>query len=710
MNKIASVKTINGKATVTVDTEQSHEVIDVENGACLVLVKGEDSDDPHPEPQPEPTPDGGKHYTMNELLIEINGILQRHGFNPISEDDTPFVYDYLLRFWRKAEDEWNNFESWIFSEKTYPDIYNWHGNNKDYQDEAYNSLHAWLLAMQLSELVPTSGISTNAQTDLFGFAYSCGGGRSIPLYGLQIHADPMISRFAAGAIYAINRSEYKFSYMDTMRNEIGGTIINASDWNGLGYQGESNVYGGMRTLGYLVNSDVIIPSAPAPFADGCDNGRVRPYEQGQPMEQFAEDGNYKVDKAIDDFVVQNYNQGAQTGVDTWNGYDRDTRQRIMEAVAAPRATNHFFFGKKLVKFDGIHDGTRAGNYTNYCYYWFSEASANGADVYEIAGPFADLYDKMFKGSGFGTPTPAMEYFDNIMTIADNSRFPTFEDQYGRRRPCGGTAGFSASARSPINGDPLNALYNIDVSCIFADNQSSIDKWAAEDGFVCEKPKSYPSGHAAMTWTVALMLGQMTGDEKKLKQYETAAYEVGVNRTVARYHWNSDVIYGRLFGTMVLPIVNAMNGLRDSYEDAKDIINGDDSQPTPIGSDVTINLLIKNNTPYDVTLSGEVNFVLANPDRNGEYHGWEGIYNRTGRRAFSSTPVVINAGKTTRFDKFFAGDIGGRSLLPADKMKLTSYASNALLYDTNGDSDKIPVQNMPSDFYFENGGTYTIIIG
>ena len=254
MSKIASVKTINGKATVTVDTEQSHEVIDVENGACLVLVKGDGGYEPEPTPTPE---HDGKHYTMNELLIEVNGLLQRHGFNPISEDDTPYVYDYLLRLWNRAEDEWNDFASWMFSEKTYPDIYNWHGGIKDYQAEAYNSLHAWLMAMQLSELVPTTGITTNAQTDLFGFAYSCGGGRAVPLYGLDIHADPMISRFAAGAIYAIVRGEYKYAYMETMRGEVGGSAINASDWNGLGYQGDSNVYGGMRTLGYIVNSDII---------------------------------------------------------------------------------------------------------------------------------------------------------------------------------------------------------------------------------------------------------------------------------------------------------------------------------------------------------------------------------------------------------------------------------------------------------------------
>ena len=739
MNKIASVRTINGKATVTVDTAESHEVINVDNGACLVLVKGEDT--------PQPAPDGKKRYTLSELLVSYNAMLQRHGFSPVT-DETPLLYDYLKKAWDKAETEWNAAESWLFAEKTYPDIYNWHGDNKDYEAEAYNSLHAWLLAMQLSELTPTTGISGNSQTDLFGLAYNIGGDREVPLYGLYIHADPMVSRLAAGGCYVIMRFGYSFSDMDAMRREIGGMTINAKDWNGLGYQGENNVYGGMRNLGYLVNSDLIIPSAPGPYADGCTE-RMKPYEQGQPKDQFCEvvkeewdKDNYIVDTQIDDFVVKNFNMGAQTSQSVWDAYPRDVQQRILEAVAAPRATNHFFFGKKLVKFDGVHDGTRLGNYTNYSYYWFSEAAQAGNDVFEIAGPFADLFSKMFTGSGFGTPTSTMNFFDNIMTIADNSRFPTFQDQYGRRRPCGGAAGFEGSSRSPINGDPLNALYNIDISCIFADSQESSDRYAKEGGFVSERPKSYPSGHAAMVTTVALMLGQMTGNESSLQQYMAKAYSVGVNRTVSRFHWNSDVIYGRLFGTMILPIINAMSGIRNGYEQAKAVINSNPSpsEKTP-GKVITFTLKVRNNRSTAVTLDDKINFVLANPDPNGFYYGdnngqpWTGPYNRvayspmgTGKMNCITIPANSEKAFTISYSgvtgKVYNNDLtlygsdvitglGGRNLVSEAYVNSSQWPasrgkSNILLY-VNGESNVVVPGCLDSSIRFEDGKIYTVNI-
>lgn len=722
--KIAMVKTINGEATVTIDTEQSHEVIDVPNGACMVLVKGEDGDTPEPTPEPDPDPFENR-LRIGDIIAEMNNKLAEFGFKPISDGNTPNLYEYLLKAWDKADTEWKKQGSWMFSPETYRDLINLRGDEMTYIDIAYNSMHAWLMAMQLAELVPTLGTANiNMQTKLFGLAYELGGGRAVPLYGLHIHADPMIARFAAGGCYVMTRCKYSFGDMDAMRNEIGGTVINASDWSGLGYMGAD---GQMQAVGYLVNSDIIIPSAAGPYANGCDD-RVKPYEQGQPKEQFCLDGaiqnwyldNYKSDLAVDDYAVTYLNIGAQTGLDIWEGYTHEEKKRILEAVAAPRATDHFFFGKKLVKFDGIHDGSRPGMFTNYSYFWFKEVSQAGIDVYEVAGPFADLYDKMFTGGGYGTPTDSLKFFDEVMKIADNSRYPTFHNQYGRRRPCGGTAGDSASARSEINGDPLNALYNVDISCIFADSKESADKWAQEDGFVNEKPKSYPSGHAAMTWTVAMMLGQMTGDESRLEQYETTAYQVGVNRTVARYHWNSDVIYGRLFGTMILPIINAMTGLRSSYEETKQRVNGEEPSDTVI----SINVCIENSKDEDVTLDGDLCLILANPTKNGEYIGWMGVYNRTPHIRFADGPVTIPAGGSKTFygitysedaDIMDGGGtvidhrtigLGGRSPLADALVADIGRQSNVLLY-VGGDSEVAVCDCMDSSIIFENEGTYQI---
>jgi len=689
------------------------------------------------KPDDPVVPDGVMSF--DDILSELNTILGKYNFKKVSESETQKTYDYLTNATMIALDAWTCPDHWLFSRELYKEVVDWHGSNTSYKREAFNAMMAWVCASCLAELCPTIGEKTNCQTELFKLAYELGGGRTVPIFGLELHSDPMVARSVGAACCALNKKHYSRLDFNEMRSELGGSLIPASDWKGLGYKGVDNEMNGMRYLGYLVNTDAIIPAAPAPFADGCWDREV-PWNEGQPLDQFSE-CNYKVDAAVDDYVVENYNMGAQTSIETWNGYSEETKKRILEAVAAPRATDHFFFGKKLIKFDGVHQGTRKGYFTDYRYFWFSEATERGVDVYEIEGPYADIYDKMFVGSGFGTKTDAMNFFHDTMNIADDGRMATSQNQYGRCRPCGGTACPGGSARSPINGDPLNALYNIDVSCIFADCQKNVDSWSDEDGFVKEKPKSYPSGHATMTWYAALMLGQMTGSEERLKKYMIGSYQVGVNRTVSRYHWTSDVIYGRLIATMVLPIINAMAGLQDAYENAKNVINGEAPAPsgkTP-GKVITFNFRIKNSKAQAVTIDDKVNFVLANPDRNGFYYGangdgsaYKGWYNRWslaltgnntkitipagGEKTFSLRPVsysnIFNSDGTP-YGKDIANGFGGRNLVSKADLDKNGWNSsrgysNVLLY-VDGDSDKVVPDFMDSSVVFEQDKTYTATI-
>jgi hypothetical protein len=48
--------------------------------------------------------------------------------------------------------------------------------------------------------------------------------------------------------------------------------------------------------------------------------------------------------------------------------------------------------------------------------------------------------------------------------------------------------------------------------------------------------------------------------EKIHYYGKRAHDYSVNRSIARFHWNSDCIYGRLFGAMILPLINAMEGM------------------------------------------------------------------------------------------------------------------------------------------------------
>ena len=131
-------------------------------------------------------------------------------------------------------------------------------------------------------------------------------------------------------------------------------------------------------------------------------------------------------------------------------------------------------------------------------------------------------------------------------------------------------------------------------------------------------------------------------------------------------------------------------------------------PAPSGKDIHINLTIKNASASSVDLNGETCFVLANPDKYGNYYGWEGVYNRTGHIRFSEA-LTLKAGESKTFSNVSAPDIGGRNLLNPDLLKSTDYKTNVLLYDPEGVSDTIIPENMNPDIIFENNGSYTVTI-
>ena len=67
-------------------------------------------------------------------------------------------------------------------------------------------------------------------------------------------------------------------------------------------------------------------------------------------------------------------------------------------------------------------------------------------------------------------TPTMEFIKVIMDMADNSRYPTYHTEYGRRRPLGGMVHGTARA-GEINGHPLNGMLNGNIAKYFADNDA-----------------------------------------------------------------------------------------------------------------------------------------------------------------------------------------------------------------------------------------------
>jgi len=77
--------------------------------------------------------------------------------------------------------------------------------------------------------------------------------------------------------------------------------------------------------------------------------------------------------------------------------------------------------------------------------------------------------------------------------------------------------------------------------------SSVEERARKDG-------SYPSGHASLGWTFALILTEVAPD--KADALLARGYDFGQSRVVCRYHWQSDVDAGRLVGAAVFARLQA----------------------------------------------------------------------------------------------------------------------------------------------------------
>lgn len=561
------------------------------------------------------TPEPSTGITFDDIIDTMNSVLNANGFKQVSSNGTPNTYNYLKGMYDAALAEWDDPNSKLFSKETYPEIYNYHGDNTEYNEVARTAMLSWVIAMCLTELAPNSGQLTNAQTQYFYKAYNLAGGRNIPLYGdYDMHSDVMIARFAAGAVYALKRGTYSFNEINAFRNEINGNTINASNWSGLGYY--SPDYKSIGKVGYVVNSDAIIPSGPGPYTDDSDPNRPKPFEEGQPdsqfyMEEHSENWylyNYKKDVEIDDYIVNNFNMGSYTynpeyGYGEWETYDKEKRLLLIQAAVMPGATDHYFFGSRRVKFAGVTYDQKY-DFWKYNFDLSNEEVTSDNNVFDVSGPFAEFEGKMFYGD-YGV-TSTMEFVQNVMDMADNSRFPTYHTEYGRRRPLGGVTPGTARA-GEINGHPLNGLLNSSIERFFADSQASYDKYSDCDDFPHDGPRTYPSGHAAMTWTDAMLFAQMFADKDKAIEFMKAAYKIGVGRTIGRFHWTSDTLYGRLFATFILPLINAMNGgnFQSQYESAKNVLtNG-------VDGDWGVKMYINNQTSKAIQSTGEIRLYVDN---------------------------------------------------------------------------------------------------
>ena len=701
---------------------------------------------------------GDEQETFDSLLATFNDKLSSLGKNQVSDTGiTSDVYEWLSLCYERADFEWNAEDSDYFDADNYKIPVDYRGDNMEYETTAYNAMQAWLMASCLAELIPsrhTSGTLTNNQTQLFRLAWDIARGDEVPLFNnYHIHADPMIARFAANMIYHVLRGKKEFSEFDTMRTHIGGSTVGIYDRE-LGYVGESAE--APSQLGYMINADIIIPDAPGPYATGTKDRVIGGVRRTLPSDasQFYLDENlpdnknwwvynYKKDVEIDEEICRSFHitvpgtysntaegqAAAARAREEWEKYSYDQQLMIMKAVTAPSAQVRYFFGSKRVNLKAVELGRVAtGNtvdegipYTTGQHVWtdrgFFRFGIDDSSNYLLGGPFADLQDVMFTGNwgdgeSFGTETATLQFLRFIIDCGDDCRYPIYLPERGRRRrPLGGKSGdFGHRSEykngGPIFGDYIDGITNMSLTMIFSADRAEYDKRSVEDGWSSDKATSYPSGHSSQVWAAAMILGQMYSktNEKKMIQYASAAYEVGIGRTISRHHWTSDTILGRLCATMITPIINAIDSgtFRSDYANAKSSILG--------GVSGGIIVKLKNSCGTTMTIKPQIRFILRN--------GSTSVRTSALPLASSSNLITIANGETKTFRGIDLDSANRQYLgLPfAKKDELVinpgaenerTYLGNILFYDYDGVSSTYVMPLVSSSYLFTDNTTYFI---
>ena len=550
---------------------------------------------------------------FNSLRNSFNTVLTSNNRKAVTSSSTYNVYDYLRYGYSRAVYEFNSNSSELFDKNTYSDMevvdYRTTGTYNN-NNRGLSAMTAWLMAMQLSEIVPTNDTdgSGNIQTELFKKAYIIGGGHNAPLYGYSdIHSDISVVRLIASAIYAIIRAKYNFGNIDSLRGEL---CISQADnkpisepsksWADWFAECSGDICDGVTyTAWYGARLDEIFNTPPGPFAKKfyevteytsywCDGDKSigRNIPQGQNANLFDSQKNYKVDANIDSNIVENYNLVAD---------DRYLTRSVQAVADDSESMQHLFANKTYYKYDrSLPFGSfiQASSTDNMGYFdGVFSSDVTGKDLSSL------LADRNNQETDFA------DFFETIQHLTSTSRKTLLNPNYGRRRPGQGENDMSTRCGNCIQ-SYHDFVCTCDESCIsqnWLDDYSIyiivgsgtkyygtnpityyIDKngngyydSALSEPIVnndvipsssshasmlqerCQVPvnaTTYPSGHSAGVWGVALFLMEMLPD-KWIEIYK-AAYRFTVSRTIVRAHWNSDIIYGKLVATTTVPIIHA----------------------------------------------------------------------------------------------------------------------------------------------------------
>ena len=475
----------------------------------------------------KPKPDAPKPPVVEEkpkYNEEYEGYLNKYNkFAKIERDS--YTYRWFYELFREAKSQLRidtcHGLPIILRKENFPTLYEW--GDKGDPKKAQDTLIGWLFSLQLAELKPYY------RADIFKLGYELGYDRYTDIYGWKFELDPNIMRILAGAIYPAMKGWCK-PVTETLRREVEGTRYNST----LQQLYDNNSRDNVAPNAFFTDFRVFMPTAPAPYSPAYSKRGDRTY----PNEERDEFDNLKVDRQIHEIIVEAYNLNQPEHFQETVQAIADKEVEAKHLFGKNRETKNFkfhpVFGEDTIGIELPDEGTLA----SFAYLAFRTGSSSRG-ILQSATVNPVQYGRLRPGCSWNQEAKKNSSSDDRRNILTN-----FEIEDGDGSPTGyydknGNWVYMNGLKSPADFEEYqkNALY----------------------------ANSYPSGHSSGMFCCSMVLMELLPNKADL--ILKAANQYAVNRTIARYHWTSDTINGRVLGSATNAICHAAS---DYYKMLKTI--------------------------------------------------------------------------------------------------------------------------------------------
>ena len=288
----------------------------------------------------------------------------------------------------------------------------------------------------------------------------------------------------------------------------------------------------------FVDTTKFMPHAPGPFTN--NNRQLYTGE-----DSVNKDYNLTIDQNVHDYVCQYYNLDTK---------DAEKRQATIQAIANKEPKVQHLFGKDRTVY-GAYNGQMS---------------------------FHPVFGKHNLGIEIPDNGAIAKLCEVVGAPCSNTRNTLLVQEYGRKRPgqkAEGVAKDDPRERVLVNyaiedGDGHKTGYYNQNGDYIDDNGNHIGDYTTffQNAIYAN---SYPSGHSAYIWGIAVILMHVMPD--KAPAIMKAANEFAISRCITRYHWTSDTINGRVIGSTMVPVLfgtsninldNLINEAKEEYEKLK----------------------------------------------------------------------------------------------------------------------------------------------